>query len=738
MSRTARVLVLWLVVALLPVACGTPTPRGTDPRPLVSTATALPSPSPSPEPTPLAPPLATISPTAAPPTPEPSVTAPPAVSDLIPPLVVDTMSGRLYMTGQVDGVQQIVALSATDGRLLTTYGITGTFAVDPARGWLYVDQNKSGLFVLDAQTGEQEALISLPSSQQWRATYPAPQADPVAGQVLAFRDHSVHVIDPNRGAVVTTILFDVPKADDCRTLTEPLPIEWAVYDGTRRLLYLNFVTYVCTPWIGETLVSFEMNVHVQITLQGVPSGPVTAFNGYLYGSGWYRMGMGYRWTWWGGQPWFVSEGWNYSGRLFVDAPRSRLYEFGGDYGFRAFDLETMDLLFVLSNPPVCAPTGYDPATGQFYCVQDGQVTTWAGDAILAPTPEAPEIVDLPAKPVQRLLAASTGLQSHTLFGLWDYGMTEDICFLWGAQGGLFYVSADGGKAWAQPRGGLGGGCQRVSAFAVSPDYATDQTIFVSLVGNGIFRSTDGGRLWQPASTGQRSMLVDQILLSPGFESDRMAFSWSRVQGQGSLYRSLDGGATWEELGADLSLVAMSPEFDQDGVLMSVSAGQVVASRDRGETWKPGGSVPEGDSFAWLSLAPLYDRWQVVFAFGDASRNLYRSVDGGRSWDVVLPVEGQTFGPFPPQLDYGPETERGRLLFLLATNTDPNADPPTVQGTLYRSEDGGLSWEVLELPADLVPTALAISPTYAQDGLVWLGTADGRVLSLEVANLQASP
>jgi photosystem II stability/assembly factor-like uncharacterized protein len=657
---------------------------------------------------------------------------------LVPPLIVDSQAGRLYMSGRVDGMQQVVALAAADGRLLATYGLTGTIDVDPARGWLYVDQNSGGLLVLDAQTGEKRTRISLPSSQRRGVTGPAPQADPATGQVLAFRDHLVYVIDPQQGAIVRIIPFDVPKGDDCRTLTDPLPIEWVVYDETRRLLYLDFVTYVCTPWIGETLVSFDMKASAQVARQGVPSGPVSALNGYLYGSGWYRMGIGYRWAWRDGKPWFVSEGWNNSARLFVDAPRGRLYEFGGDYGFRAFDLETMSLLFVLRHPPVCTPTGYDPATGRFYCVREGQLTAWTGDAIVPPRPETPQIVDVPAKPVRHLVVSPATSQAPSLFGLWDYGMAQDLCYVWGTQGGLFYLSADGGKAWAQPRGGLGGGCQRVSALAVSPAYATDRTILAALIGNGIFRSTDGGHLWRPASTGLRSMSIDDILLSPGFEGDHMAFSWSRTQGQGSLYRSTDGGVTWEAVGVDLSLVAMSPELDQDGVLMGVSASQVVASHDRGETWAPVGSVPDGDSFTLLSLAPLFDRWQVVFAFGAASQNLYRSDDGGCSWDIVLSVGGQAFGSIPPQLAYGPETDTGRLLFFLVTSTDPNTEPPTDQGTLYRSADGGLSWEALALPAGLVPTALAVSPTYAQDSLIWLGAADGRVIPLEVAPLEGSP
>jgi hypothetical protein len=299
---------------------------------------------------------------------------------------------------------------------------------------------------------------------------------------------------------------------------------------------------------------------------------------------------------------------------------------------------------------------------------------------------------------------------------------------------VFYLSTDGGKTWAQPQGGLGGGCQRISALAVSPAYAADRTMLAALIGNGLFRSTDGGHLWQPASADMRGMAVEELLLSPGIDSEQVAFARAWVEGQRRLYRSTDDGATWEDLGVGPYPLALSPEFDQDGVLMGSSAGRVVVSRDRGDTWEAVGSVPDRDSFTWLSLAPLFERWQVAFAFGGTSQSLYRSVDGGRTWDVVLSVGEQAAGPFPPQLDYGPETERGRLLYLLANRSDPNADPPTEQGTLYRSEDGGVSWEMLELPADLVPTALAISPTYAQDGLLWLGTADGRVVTVEAAQL----
>ena len=68
-----------------------------------------------------------------------------------------------------------------------------------------------------------------------------------------------------------------------------------------------------------------------------------------------------------------------------------------------------------------------------------------------------------------------------------------------------------------------------------------------------------------------------------------------------------------------------------------------------------------------------------------------------------------------QLVYAPNIEEDRPIFLLAGET------------VYHSGDGGLTWQAFDLPADIVPTALAISPSFTQDRLLFIGTAGGRVV-----------
>jgi photosystem II stability/assembly factor-like uncharacterized protein len=574
----------------------------------------------------------------------------------------------------------------------------------------------------------------LPGKQDpWRQENPAPQADPVDDRVLAFRDNVVYVIDPEKGEVADTITFDVPKDDDCRLLDRPLSIERALYDPDRRILYLDFLTYVCTPWFGHIIVSYDLDSRSEIVRQGVLPFQAIAFDGYLYGTSWHRFGIGSHWAWRDGQPWMSSTDW--SGRspgFQVDPGRQRLYE-AVDGNLRVSDAQTMTLLMSVPQPVDGQLVGYDPKTDQLYFLSNGRLQPWPVGAIQAPAPDPLLPSQPPVKPVTALVVSPTWRQDKTLFGIWGDESLTDECYVFGQTGGLLHVSTDGGSTWARPRGGLSGACEYMSAIAVSPAYALDQTLLAGIVGIGIFKSSDGGQLWQPSSAGLSSMGVEQILISPGFAHEPLVFARTRT---GGLHRSQDGGRTWRALDVDLHPVAMSPEFDQDHTLIGTARAdsegrtELRISRDGGDNWERLGDTPEGVTFKLLSLAPLFDKWQVVFGYG-SNGTLYRSEDGGVSWQAVLRTEAVSSAS--SQLVYAPDIEVNRPVFLLVTMAD-SAGSASVRGTLYRSGDGGLSWETVQLPEGISPTALAISPDFVQDGLLFIGTGEGRVLTLEAAKL----
>jgi len=713
-----------------PAATSTPTPLlSLPPTDTLRPTTTPVSPMNTPQPT--STPRLSPAQTLAPPTVTP-VPPPPTLVKVTGPLLIDSAAGRIYAAGEVGQKAQTLVLAATDGRLLATYDITGSLALDRVHGWLYVDQDERGLAVLDAQTGTRWQTIILPSkSLPWQKN-PAPQADPATGQVLAFRNNVVYVIDPQKITDMRSIPFNFPKADDCRTLTEPLPIEWALYDSARRIIYLDFITYQCTPWIGHSVMSYDMASSSEIARSAVTSSSmseVSAFDGYLYGTGWYRMGIGYRWAWKDGRPWFVSSDWSNSPGFVLDTKRGRLYERGqGNLG--VFDARTMALLMIAPVPVDGDLVGYDPQTDQLYFLSAGRLETWPASRLQPPAPEPLTASHPPTTPLRSLVLSPAWVQDKTLFGLWGKTETSD-CWAWGQTGGPFHVSQDGGRTWSQPRSGPPALSRCMATMAVSPDYAHDQTLFAGVVGLGLFKSTDAGQSWQPSSAGLPSMDIIQILLSPGFARDQTVFAWVR-HGDNELYRSDDGGRTWKMIGAHWDSVALSPEFAQDRTVMGVAwyyVGQTRFSElrlsgDGGDHWECAGDAPGSQGITLLSLAPLFAKWHVLFAHG-RDYTLYRSDDSGKSWQAVL----KTAAADAAQLVYAPNIEVNRPVFLLTTKGSYE-EPLAMQGTLYRSGDGGLTWRVAQLPGGGTPTALAISPNFAQDGLLFVGTADGRVLAVE--------
>ncbi|MBI5851795.1 MAG: hypothetical protein HZB39_12330 [Planctomycetes bacterium] len=106
----------------------------------------------------------------------------------------------------------------------------------------------------------------------------------------------------------------------------------------------------------------------------------------------------------------------------------------------------------------------------------------------------------------------------------------------------FMIGSDHGKTWKASSGGLEE--YAPMAMSLSPDFARDGTIYVLTSGGGLFRSVDRGRTWQRV-TGLGSP-VDQgfsLALSPQLATDQTMF----VGTYDGFVRSRDGGRHWESI-----------------------------------------------------------------------------------------------------------------------------------------------------------------------------------------------
>lgn len=185
-----------------------------------------------------------------------------------------------------------------------------------------------------------------------------------------------------------------------------------------------------------------------------------------------------------------------------------------------------------------------------------------------------------------------------------------------------------------------------------------------------------------------------------------------------LFRSVDGGMTWEPVDAGLTAPAfrtiVPDPLDPDALLAGTEPARLFRSRDAGLTWTElEGIARLSGSDAWyLPYSPRAGAVRNVYAPGDGSRllasievgGLLDSPDGGETWSIGPVIEDDdihhiTGDPADPSILYA------SLGYAALKREGDRGDYRL--GGIGRSRDGGRTWEKVERDytrATLVPRA----------------------------------
>jgi photosystem II stability/assembly factor-like uncharacterized protein len=301
----------------------------------------------------------------------------------------------------------------------------------------------------------------------------------------------------------------------------------------------------------------------------------------------------------------------------------------------------------------------------------------------------------------------------------------------GLRGGGVYRTLDGGISWHSVSDWTAGD-RVVVDLALTPDFGTphagDGALFVTsglwTTGYAVRRSTDQGKSWENV-TPTWSTLPDppQVVISPAYANDQTLY----VLGGAETYRSTNGGDDFIQLDGwyathDVVALALSPDYAADQALFALLAdGELYKSEDGGTSWDPAGPAGLMGGLSAVALSPNYANEPLVLAVAAASGTLYTSPDGGATWDagaVALDPAGEATLCFSP-------TFAGDGVILAASSADPGA---------YRSADGGIIWEPVGWydPAEAYKGGfigggvyvLGLAPSYAWDAAAFAGTSSG--------------
>jgi photosystem II stability/assembly factor-like uncharacterized protein len=283
--------------------------------------------------------------------------------------------------------------------------------------------------------------------------------------------------------------------------------------------------------------------------------------------------------------------------------------------------------------------------------------------------------------------------------------------------GLFR-STDGGASFVRASDGMFVECH-VRALAVHP--REPRTLYLGSE-QGLFRSTDGADSWSRVDSPLNGRQIWSLLLLPAAPEIMLAGTCPS-----RLFRSGDGGRTWTEPAVQMlqecprimhtrvtTLVAEPVE--PETVWAGVEIDGLYRSRDQGRTWQPvGRGLSSRDTHA-LSIVAGNGRPKRLLASTNNDVNL--STDDGETWKPLDAGKGLPWSYFR-----GMGQPVGQPDVILLGNGDR---PPGEAGIVARSTDGGSTWQAARMPGRANSTIWNFAVHAADPELIYASSVSGEI------------
>jgi photosystem II stability/assembly factor-like uncharacterized protein len=254
----------------------------------------------------------------------------------------------------------------------------------------------------------------------------------------------------------------------------------------------------------------------------------------------------------------------------------------------------------------------------------------------------------------------------------------------------------------------------------------------AITDTGVVRTNDGGQTWHDVTPSG----VARLGLGTTFYFLDSNHGWVVSGNQsdptsGMLYRTQDGGATWQSNAVSFFMGNLVFVSASDGWMMS-SLGVAVGSNavaifqttDGGQTWKQtyvndptkagaATTLPLGGLKDGIIPVDMNNAWVGGIIYTPGEIYLYQTQDGGQTWKLQ-PVQIPS-GYDQAQFEtVGPQFVSAQDAYLPVHVSTQNG----VMLAVYYSHDGGSNWAITPL---LIPNGGLMNFVSTTDGFVWNGT-----------------
>ncbi len=247
---------------------------------------------------------------------------------------------------------------------------------------------------------------------------------------------------------------------------------------------------------------------------------------------------------------------------------------------------------------------------------------------------------------------------------------------------------------------------RVADVVAAPSDPT--IVYVGAATGGVWKSTNGGLSFEPIFDDQPVAAVGALAVHPT-DPDVLWVGTGEANPRNSVsvgngvYLTRDGGETWQHLGLDgterIARIVLDPANPEVAYVAALGRAWgenpergVFRTSDGGRTWEKLLYVDERTGAADLVMHPDnpevlfaamwdYRRWPWFFRSGGPGSGLYVTRDGGANWTRLTPEDGL------------PEGDLGRIGLAIAPSAPDvmYAFIEAKENGIYRSTDGGRHW-----------------------------------------------